>query len=607
MVIDEDLGRSGGGGARPGFDRMLGAVCRGEIGIILAVDATRLARNGMEWHRLIDHCALVGCLLADEQSVYDPRIASDRLMLGVQGAMSELEASNIRRRMMEGKLRKAERGALFSSAPTGYVRIDKERIEKDPDERVRSVLELVFRRFDELQSLRQVMLWLLDEGIELPVRAHGGTTREVSWTRATYSRVRDILENPVYAGAYAFGRSVMRTEVRDGRKHVVQRKLPRPQDWAILIKDTHEGYISWESYERNRQVIADNAQASGREGARGAVRGGAALLAGLLRCGHCGRKLTVTYSGRWNTFRYACANGAVNRGGDKCIAFSGRRVDEAVGGALLRALEPDVERDRDPGSATDRLDLVRDVGVPHCPPHIAFGCRSLDQPCLRALVRHHQRPAGVVGLRDHHGARDHAFALLGVGVGVEVIEPVVEQQLVDVELDVAAGEAHLGGERRAYRLARGPPAGSVDRDALRLDLRAAPHRVVVERLLPASERGTLPQLEERPDLLLLQRLDRLPAIDGERHHPARRPCGPRHGVELALDRLRERRGRREVLEVRRLLHVAATRHHEPFGRIHSHLLSRPGSGVLCLHTAHRYASNLPGRRVQSSSRSSRAS
>ena len=265
------------------------------------------------------------------------------LQLSITGRfplMSELEASNIRRRMMEGKLRKAERGALFSSVPTGYVRIDKERIEKDPDERVRSVLELVFRRFDELQSLRQVMLWLLDKGVELPARVHGGTRREVSWTRPTYSRVRDIMENPVYAGAYAFGRSVMRTEVRDGRKHVVQRKIPRPQDWAILIKGTHEGYISWERYERNRQVIADNAQGSGREGARGAVRGGAALLAGLVRCGHCGRKLTVTYSGRWNTFRYACGNGAVNRGDDKCIAFSGRRVDEAVGGALLRALEP---------------------------------------------------------------------------------------------------------------------------------------------------------------------------------------------------------------------------------------------------------------------------
>ncbi len=340
MVIDEDLGRSGGGCERPGFDRMLAAVCRGDVGIILAVDATRLARNGTEWHRLIDHSALVGCLLADEQSVYDPRIPSDRLMLGVQGAMSELEASNIRCRMMEGKLRKAERGALHSSVPTGYVRVGKERIEKDPDERVRSVLDLVFRKFDELQSLRQVMLWFLYEGIELPVRARGGTDREVSWTRPTYSRVRDIVENPVYAGAYVFGRSVMRTEVRDGRKRAVQRKIPRPEDWAILIKDAHEGYISWERYERNRKMIADNAQGSGREGARGAVRGGAALLAGLLRCGHCGRKLTVTYSGRWNTFRYACGNGAVNRGDDKCIAFGGRRVDEAVGEALLRAVEP---------------------------------------------------------------------------------------------------------------------------------------------------------------------------------------------------------------------------------------------------------------------------
>ena len=198
----------------------------------------------------------------------------------------------------------------------------------------------MFRRFDELQSLRQVMLWLLDEGIELPARTHGGTGREVNWTRPTYSRVRDIMENPVYAGAYAFGRSVMRTEVRDGRKHAVQKKIPRPEDWAILIKDRHEGYINWERYERNRQVIADNAQRLGREGARGAVRGGAALLAGLLRCGHCGRKLTVSYSGRWNTFRYACGNGAVNRGDDKCISLNGRRVDEAVGGALLRAIEP---------------------------------------------------------------------------------------------------------------------------------------------------------------------------------------------------------------------------------------------------------------------------
>ncbi len=340
MVIDEDLGRSGGGGVRPGFDRMLAAVCRGDVGIILAVDATRLARNGTEWHRLIDHCALVECLLADEQSVYDPRVPSDRLMLGVQGAVSELEASNIRRRMMEGKLRKAERGALYSSVPAGYVRVGKERIEKDPDERVRSVLELVFRRFDELQSLRQVMLWFLNEGIELPARTHGGTGGAVNWTRPTYTRVRDIVENPVYAGAYVFGRSVMRTQMRDGRKRAVQRKIARPEDWAILIKDAHEGYVSWERYERNRQVIADNAQGSGREGARGAVRGGAALLAGLVRCGHCGRKLTVTYSGRWNTFRYACGNGAVNRGDDMCIAFGGRRVDEAVGGALLRAVEP---------------------------------------------------------------------------------------------------------------------------------------------------------------------------------------------------------------------------------------------------------------------------
>ena len=230
----------------------------------------------------------------------------------LQCAMRELEASNTRRRMMEGKLRMAERGALFSSVPTGYVRVGRERIEKDPDERVRSVVELVFRKFDQLQSLRQVMPWFLDEGIELPARAQGGTEGETGWTRPTYTRVRDIIENPIYVGAYAFGHSVMRTEVRDGRKRTVQRKIPRPEDWAILIKDAHEGYISWQRYERNRQVIADNAQGSGREGARGAVRGGAALLAGLLRCGHCGRKLTVAYSGRWNT-RYTATPAETGR------------------------------------------------------------------------------------------------------------------------------------------------------------------------------------------------------------------------------------------------------------------------------------------------------
>ena len=155
------------------------------------------------------------------------------------------------------------------------------------------------------------------------------------------------MESPVYAGAYAFGRSVMRTEVRDGRKRAVQRKITHLEDWAILIKDAHEGYISWKRYERNRQVMADNAQVSGREGARGAVRGAAALLAGPLRCCHCGIKLTVTYSGRWNMFRHTCGTRSMNRGDDKCIGFGGRRADEAAGEALLRAIDKDREAKSD--------------------------------------------------------------------------------------------------------------------------------------------------------------------------------------------------------------------------------------------------------------------
>lgn len=342
IVIDEDLGLSGSGGERPGFDRLLGAVCRGEVGIILAVDATRLSRNGIEWHSLIDNCALVGCLLADEQSVYDPAIPADRLMLGVQGAVSELEASNIFRRNMEGKLRKARRGALFGPVAIGHVRADKERVEKDPDERVRSVLELIFRKFNELQSLRQVMHWFIGEGVDLPARTQvrGVARGPVRWRRPTYTRVRDIMENPIYAGAYAFGRSVVQKQVRDGRKHTGRRKVPRPQDWAVLIKDAHEGYISWEQYERNLQVISDNATGTGSERARGAVRRGTALLAGLLRCGHCGRKLRVAYSGRERYVRYACNYGNINYGEARCVSINGRRADQAVGGALLRVLEP---------------------------------------------------------------------------------------------------------------------------------------------------------------------------------------------------------------------------------------------------------------------------
>ena len=338
-VIDDDLGCSGGGTERPGFDRMLAAVCRNEVGMILAVDASRLARNGRDWHTLIEFCGLVGCLLADESTVHDPRLPTDRMLLGMHGAMSELEASNIRKRSEEGARRKAERGELFMFAAAGYRRVGRDGIEMDPDLRVREAIALVFRRFRELQSVRQVHLWLHQEGIELPSAPPGHD--RLRWSLPGYTRVHSILTNPVYAGAYAFGRRNSRVSIRDGRKHVTRGHDLAREDWQVLKRDNHEGYITWDEFEANRRMISNNASKFYPSGSRGAVRGGGALLAGLLRCGHCGQRLHVAYSGaRSDVLRYDCRNSHLNHGGRRCISFSGLKVDEAVGGEMVRVLRP---------------------------------------------------------------------------------------------------------------------------------------------------------------------------------------------------------------------------------------------------------------------------
>ena len=338
--VDQDLGLSGGGGVwRSGFNAMLDAVCNREVGIILSVEASRLARNGREWHALIEFCDIVGCLLADEQAVYDPRLPTDRMVLGLHGAMSELELANMRRRSVEGRNRKAARGELFLAVSAGYQRVGRNGIEKDPDLRVRAAIDLVFRKFDEMHSIRQVHLWFRDEGLELPSRPRS-EGEQLRWQVPNHARVHEILTNPVYAGAYAYGRTKSQVELRDGEKRVVRRVVSDRDDWQVFIPDSHEGYISLETYERNRRVIADNTTKMMPSGRRGPVRSGGALLAGLLRCGHCGRRMTVSYNGRGGAvLRYVC-KGALNSNGQVCISFGGLSVDEAVGGEIVRILEP---------------------------------------------------------------------------------------------------------------------------------------------------------------------------------------------------------------------------------------------------------------------------
>ena len=297
VVIDDDLGRSGSGVNRPGFERLLAAICEGRAGAVFAIEASRLARNGRDWHTLIEFCGLVGAVIIDEDGVYEPRHPNDRLLLGMKGTMSELELSILRQRSIEALKQKARRGELFLTVAVGYVKVRHDRIEKDPDQRVREALTLVFSKFAEFQSMRQVHLWFRQENIALPVvRYSAEEGRSIAWRLPVYNTIHHILHNPIYAGAYAFGRTGSRVTIEAGRKRIVRGFRRERSDWEVLLLGRHEGYLSWTEFERNQLLIADNANSKGLM-ARGSVRRGETLLAGLLRCGHCGRKLHVAYGG----------------------------------------------------------------------------------------------------------------------------------------------------------------------------------------------------------------------------------------------------------------------------------------------------------------------
>ena len=340
VVIDDDLGRSGGGVARPGFEKLLAAICEGGVGAVVAIEASRLARNGRDWHTLLEFCGLVGTLIVDEDGVYDPRHPNDRLLLGMKGTMSEMELSVLRQRSLEALKQKARRGELFMTVAIGYVRVGHDRIEKDPDRRIVEAITLVFAKFAEMQSVRQVHLWFRHERVPLPAICYGAEGRQIDWKPPVYNTILHLLTNPIYAGAYAFGRTASRVSIEGGRKKIVRGYRKERRDWEVLIQDHHEGYLNWADYERNLGLIADNANGKNPM-SRGAVRRGEALLAGLLRCGHCGRKLHVAYSGKDGASgRYHCRGGHFNHGGAPCISFGGMRIDRDVAAEIIERLAP---------------------------------------------------------------------------------------------------------------------------------------------------------------------------------------------------------------------------------------------------------------------------
>jgi DNA invertase Pin-like site-specific DNA recombinase len=340
-VVDEDLGRSGSGRvARPGFERLVAAVCDEVVGGVFALEASRLARNNRDWHHLVDLCGLTATLLIDGEGVYDPRDFNDRLLLGLKGTMSEWELGVMRQRSLEALQQKAARGELYTTVPIGFLRTRDNRLELDPDQRIQQAIHLVFQQFAATGSLRQALLWFRSERVELPAVEYGPFGRSIVWKLPVYNTLHKIVTNPIYAGAYVFGRTMTRTRLTGGRAHKIA-GVHRPQvDWPVFLRDHHAGYISWVDYEAAQAQLRENAQMKGLM-SRGAARRGEALLAGLLRCRRCGRRLHVTYSGVHGTVRrYACRGAMINHGTDKCLSFGGLAIERAVEEAVFAVLAP---------------------------------------------------------------------------------------------------------------------------------------------------------------------------------------------------------------------------------------------------------------------------
>lgn len=337
-VIDDDLGVSGAGTHRPGFERLLRELCDGHIGAVFSIEASRLARNGRDWHTLLEFCSVVGALLIDAEAVYDPRLTNDRLLLGMKGTISEMELASFRERAQAALRQKAQRGALVQRVPIGYVKGPDDRIEKEPDARIRSAIDLIFSKFAELNSARQVYFWLDQQQVQLPTARGTDTAREIVWQPARYHAVLSVLKNPIYAGAYAYGRSKTMQRLAAGVKQIRRQRRPQQKDWPVLILDHHEGYIGWDVYQMNQAMIANNDNARANA-VRGSVKNGGALLAGLLRCGHCGAKLLAQYPGP-SVIRYQCSAYLLNRDHPCCVMFGGLRADRLVSEQLMQCLKP---------------------------------------------------------------------------------------------------------------------------------------------------------------------------------------------------------------------------------------------------------------------------
>jgi len=334
-VVDDDLGRSAAGTVvRAGFERMVAEVCLGQVGGVAAREVSRFARNSREWQHLVEVCRVVDTVLIDLEAVYCPRLSNDRLLLGLKGSLNEYELDLLRQRSVEARRAKAQRGELLVAAPVGFLKTDAPHFEKDPDRRIQEAVALVFQKFNELGTVRQTLSWFLEHELQLPARSAAG---EITWRRPSFGALYRMLSNPIYGGAYTYGKTEHLVRYDHGEPRASSRRRPR-EEWLAFIPQAHEGYVSWEEFERIGQAMAANTRSWQHTGA--ATRG-PGLVTGLLRCRRCGRKLVVCYTGNaHNVLRYVCVRGARDNGEPRCISFGGVVVDDAIAKEILRVVQP---------------------------------------------------------------------------------------------------------------------------------------------------------------------------------------------------------------------------------------------------------------------------
>jgi DNA invertase Pin-like site-specific DNA recombinase len=337
VVVDDDLGRSGASiEGRLGFQRLVAEVGLGNVGLVLGVEMSRLARSNRDWHQLLEICSMFDTLIADCDGVYDAGNFNDRLLLGLKGTMSEAELHILKARMLEGRRAKARRGELGKPVPMGYLRRPSGEVVLDPDEQAQGTIRQVFDLFERFRTVGKVLCYLVEHDIRMPVRTPGGPAKgELEWRRANRPTLHNLFGNPIYAGIYAFGvRATDRRRQKPGRPGT-GRRPPRAGEAEVFLPDRIPAYITREQFERNQVQLRAN-----RTDRTGPPRAGSALLSGLLVCGQCGLRMTADYNNAGHAARYVCAGQHSSYGEPFCQSLKAAPVDAQVTSLILQALEP---------------------------------------------------------------------------------------------------------------------------------------------------------------------------------------------------------------------------------------------------------------------------